>query len=623
MLTGLVPRRHGVRDNALFKLDQGVPLLTEKLQEAGYKTAAFLSSVVLDRITGLDRGFDLYNDTVRVGERVFFNYEERAASQVTDDALRNIWQLKPPFFLWVHYFDPHLPYVPPEPFSTHFKKKPYDGEIAFMDQEIGRLLEAVQRKTDKLIIVVAGDHGESLKDHGEAGHGVFLYEATQRVPLIIKGPGIPEGKVIERNVGLVDLVPTILEMLSLSLMQDIDGQSLLPLIQGKEPALPDYELETFYPNYAYGWAPLRGLVRGNLKYIEAPRPELYDLESDPAEKKDLSSLRKKDAEKLAKVLKKLIEGDALSHQSMDADLLEQRRILESLGYVSGSGAADHTPSLDPKDGIKWIGALEKASRELQIGDPKKGISLLNPLLEKNPENMQARLILALCHLASGDIEHSIILLRQAVSDSPESDLTHYNLANALMEKWHKKNEKEVYEEARKEFEHVLELNPRHADAYLNYASLLSANREEEKAYQLFLKARQAGVADPEMEIQLGFMEISRGSPSSAGEAFNRAITLNPRASQALEGLGRVAYAKEQFPLAADYYARALKISPSADLAKTLGSIRLYNLNDMEGARKAYLMALKLLPPEDPDRLAVQDILESLKKTEREIPPAKH
>ena len=211
-ITGQVPRRHGLRNNALFRLGPEPPVLAALFREHGYHTAAFVSSMVLDRIAGLDRGFDRYDDTVRVGPREAFNHEERAAVQTNAAVLAHLGSLEPPFFLWVHYFDPHLPYVPPEPFRERFADRLYDGEIAFMDAQLGELLQAVRKKGGPLLVAVAGDHGESLGDHGESAHGIFVYQSTQHVPLILAGPGVPRKTVVKRTVGLVDVAPTLLEL---------------------------------------------------------------------------------------------------------------------------------------------------------------------------------------------------------------------------------------------------------------------------------------------------------------------------------------------------------------------------------------------------------------------------
>ena len=289
LLTGLDPRRHGVRDNAGFRLDATHPTLASILKANGYHTAAAVSAAVLDRSTGIGRGFDTFDDRVRIGSRSELNFEERAASQVTSAARRLLDAAEPPFFLWVHYYDPHAPYVPPRPFSDRFAASPYEGEIAFMDQGFGKLLEALdaRRLTSRTLIVVAGDHGESLGEHGEDKHDLFVYQATQRVPLLIRGPRVPAGRRVSANVGLVDLLPTIVDLLGLPAAQakEMDGESVVPLFAAGTRAGSvgrAYEMESMFPGYAYNWAPPLALVSGQFKYVATPTPELFNLVADPA-----------------------------------------------------------------------------------------------------------------------------------------------------------------------------------------------------------------------------------------------------------------------------------------------------------------------------------------------------
>jgi arylsulfatase A-like enzyme/Tfp pilus assembly protein PilF len=612
LLTARVPRRHGVRDNALFRLDAKIPVLAESFKRAGYRTAAFVSAAVLDHGLGIARGFDVYDDDVRVGDRRAFNYEERAASQTTDAALGRIAGLEPPFFLWVHYFDPHLPYVPPEPFRTQFKDRPYDGEIAFMDREIGRLLDAVKKKGAPLLIVAAGDHGEGLGDHGEAAHGVFLYQATQRVPLLFAGPGIPAGKTVARNVGLVDVAPTILDLAGLPPLPGADGRSLTPLLGGgKEPAVPDYEMETFFPRFAYGWAPLRALVRGPLKFVDAPRRELYDFTAGRGEKDDLVVSREKDASRLAAALAELTAGDAPRQAPFDPGLAEQQRRLESLGYAGGSGkgGAARGPAVDPKDGVVWLADLEAARRALQLGNPRDGIAPLERLLGRNPGNVNAMLTLVQCRLAVNDADGAVATARVAVSLSPDNDMAWFNLAGALAEKG--RSDPKVREEARAAYEKALALDPRQVDIYQSYAALLMAERRPGDALSLLERARQAGVRDPDVETELGLLELARKAPDAARAAFERAIALNPGAAAALENLGRLAFLREDHGKAVEYYNRALEASPSAALARTLGSILLYKLDDRPRALKAFRKALSLTPPGAPEAADLNEIIREL------------
>jgi len=532
ILTGTVPRRNGVRNNALFRLGGDRELLTAILRRNGYRTAAFVSSVVLDRITGLDRGFELYDDSVRVGERVAFDYRERAAAQTNDAVFVSLDRLEEPFFLWVHYFDPHLPYVPPEPFRTRFRDRPYDGEIAFMDRELGRLLAAVGKRARSLLVVVAGDHGESLGEHGEEAHGVFVYQATQRVPLILAGPGLPRGKVVTERVGLVDVAPTVLNILGLPPLPDADGRSLLPLVRGEKSTPGLYELESFFPYYAYGWEPLRGLVRGDYKFIEAPRDELYRLSSDADEKTNLSATRTELASVMADRLNALTEGDTARPLAESPELAEQRRRLESLGYLSGGGSAITDAPIDPKEGITWIADLAAGRRAYQTGRAAEGVEPLRRLLSRNPRNVPALLALANCYLGSGRPLDAVQVNRRALDIQSDDDLVRFNLANAL-------TASDVPDEARQHYERALELNPRFADAYLNYASLLERAGSDGEALALLERARSEGVRDPELESRIALFELKRGNVEAAKGALLRSLELHPRDAATLEALSRI------------------------------------------------------------------------------------
>lgn len=470
ILSGMVPRRHGVRNNALFRLGKAPPLVTELLRRRGYRTAAFVSSVVLDRITGIDRGFEHYDDSVRVGPREAFNYEERAAIQTNEAVFRYLDQIAEPFFLWVHYFDPHLPYVPPGSFRARFQDRPYDGEIAFMDEQFGQLLAAVRSQSKSLLVVVAGDHGESLGDHGEDAHGLFVYQATQRVPLIVAGPGVARGRVVGEPVGLVDLAPTLLDLLGLPGLPDPDGRSLEPMLRGQKTDPRGYELESLFPMYAYGWAPLRGLVRGEFKYIQAPREELYRLSTDPNEMEDIAATSAKRVTRLSESLLDLTEDDAIGPFEDDPELAEQRRRLESLGYLGGGSCSEGDDPIDPKDGVAWIADLEAGRRAYQSGRPNEGIEPLKRLLSRNPRNVPALLALAMCYLGSGQPEPAVAANREALEIRPDDDLVHFNLANALAALG--RTNPDVLPEAREHYTRALELNPRFADAYLNFASFL-------------------------------------------------------------------------------------------------------------------------------------------------------
>lgn len=610
MFTGQNPVRHGVRDNAGFTLPRTVETLATRLKTAGYATAAFVSAAVLDRSTGIARGFDIFDDQVRVGPREWFAWEERGASQTVDSLVPRLGELKPPFFLWVHFYDPHLPYVPPEPFRTRFRDRPYAGEIAFTDQELGRLLAQLkQRGLDQnLLIAVAGDHGESLGEHGEATHDIFVYQATQRVPLIIKGPGIPAGKVVRDTVGLIDLAPTLTDLLGMPPFSAAEGRSLVPAWRGQSLPPRSFAVECLHPTLGYGWAPLFGVVQGSLKFIEAPRPELYDLLKDPGEKTNLLPRFAKRGASPALWMEKYFGPDrhspisSESSQPIDSERLEQ---LRALGYAVG-GETSGTKPIDPKDGIRLRQDLDRARALQQRGRPEEAVAILGPLLEKNPGNLQARLALGNALIASGKMEEGLASHREAVRRAPNDYLTHFNLANALGQA----RDPQKNREAETEYRKALELHPRHHESVRGLAELLLTTGRPDQARVLLEDKERQEVFDPHLLVMRGVLESARGNWSAAGRAFQTALAQDPSSASALEGLGRAAYAQGQPKQAAEYYRQALTRSPTPALARTLGAILLYDLNDPEGARLAFQEALRL-EPQGPDADQVRDILRSL------------
>ena len=595
ILTGLVPRRHGVRDNGRTPLDASVPVLTERLRAAGYHTAAFVSSVALDRRLGLDRGFDIYDDNVRVGKRETSNYEERGADRTTRAVLERIDELTPPFFLWVHYHDPHLPYNPPEPFKTRFADRPYEGEIAFVDWEMGGVVTSARRKAGRMITVVAGDHGESLGEHGEASHGVFLYQSTQRVPLILAGAGIPSYKLVRRNVGLVDIAPTVLDLLELPPMQEIDGRSLVPALRGQDLDAVDYEMETYYPWFAYGWVPLRAVVRGSLKYVEAPIPELYDLQVDRREAHDIARRWTGEAKALSTTLDHLTRG-------------------ANPAPASDVGRGDGDPgdaTIDPKVGVGWLADLDSGRRALDRRNPAAGIPPLERLLSRNPQNVPGMLALGRCYLATGNVDRAISLFRRAIEIHPGDDVAHYELAQGLARR--ASTDPTAGPEARTAYERALDLNPRLADAYLGYVSFLYGQGEVSAAAAIFRRARAEGVRDPDLETEIGLLALSRGDLDGAQAAFENAVALNEYAARSLEELGEIAYLEGDFETAEKHYAQALESQPSVELAKTLGALRLFELDRPQGALEALQLAIKLAPRSDEDLETLKEIVEQLEE----------
>ena len=354
ILTGLYPHHHGVRTNGLPPLEPDQTTLAELLSEHGYETAAFVSSFILERQFGLDQGFTLYDDETH-DEAAVMGYSERRADRTTDRALE--WlrgSHERPFFLWVHYYDPHASYAPPEPFEETSENS-YDGELAFIDQQVGRLLDGVTTYSDRdALVVVTSDHGEGFGEHEEQSHGFLVQEATLKIPLIITTTGgLAAPARIDNLASQVDLMPTVLSLLGLPVPDGIDGVDLTEPRESPRVVLA----ETHYGETIYGWARLAAIYRGNFKYVDGPNPEFYDLAKDPAEQHNLFSQRRAEADSLSRQLIEVRGEDAdtlsVSPMKLDQESIER---LESLGYVAPAPWARRGNRAGP-DPARMVGTL--------------------------------------------------------------------------------------------------------------------------------------------------------------------------------------------------------------------------------------------------------------------------
>lgn len=399
IFTGRYPNSTGVRNNGSFVLPESETTLAEILKEQGWATGAVVAAYPLHARFGLDQGFDIYDDEFPVlpgGETSARFFPEREASAVTDRALE-IWErlgrTGKRRFLWVHYFDPHAPYNPPEPYRSAHGDLRYDGEVAYTDSEIGRLLQGTGGGTGGAITVLTADHGESLGEHGEKTHGLFVYQATMDVPLILNWPpGIPGGVTVETPVSLVDLVPTLLDLLEYPAPAGLDG---IPASfdAGGTRSRPIYG-ESFLPKYNYNFSELRMIRDGSLKYIDAPTPELYDLDQDPGELRNLEGGHP-DQDLLTAALAEILaaeDPEALDAAAGGLDP-EAEANLRSLGYMAGGGgtAPDPGRGRDPKDMIRYIKDMDRVHGIIASGDPEAGFALFESLVEEVPENHMALL----------------------------------------------------------------------------------------------------------------------------------------------------------------------------------------------------------------------------------------
>jgi len=516
ILTGLLPSSHGVSDF-------GVPLtadhstLAELLEKRGYQTAAFIGSIILDSKTlapGLDRGFEFYDNFPEKTEtKSRWGRLERRGMDVVQRA--ETWldgHRTGPHFVWVHLYDPHDPYEPPPPYSERYKDHLYDGEIAFADSALGRFLNYLKEQHwyEGALIIVVGDHGEGLGEHGEDTHGIFLYDSTTHVPLIVKLPNEQEaGKVVEEQARTTDILPTILELLGIPAPESLDGTSLKSALLGTEAPSRTVLGETDYP-LRFGWAPLRSVRKDAFKFIEAPRPELYDLRSDPGEIRNAYVPWDSTVQKLRKELAKL-SAKAAGKPSAAAVAPSTTDELRALGYLSTADARSSTdvpePSLlpDPKDKVEEQNLLHVAMMASEDGQTAKARTALEKLLRLDNRSEIGLSQLGRLEMESENYTKAALYLGRACEVNPQNATIAYDYGRAL------------------------ELS----------GDLVGARH----ALQASLKLNPKQLA---ARLLLGQIWLKSNDPKAAEDEFEAALLLQPASAEAQIGLARALLRQKKF-----------------------------------------------------------------------------
>ena len=488
ILTGLYPPNHGVRNNAEFSLDEQHVTLAEVLREHGYATVAFVAAFVLDARFGLNQGFDLYDDRMPPPAQGFGQDLERPAEAITDAAARWLGgrEADAPFFAWVHYFDPHYPYVPHE---ERYRGRPYDGEITYMDRHLGRLLETLERHglRERTLIIAVADHGESLGEHGEQGHSRLIYEGAMRVPLIISCPSLlAEPEVVDDVlVSVADVFPTVLDLLSIP-HGACDGISLLRARGHRGRSVYMETMVTYLDN---GWAPLFALREHGRKFIMAPRREYYDLRADPREQSNLwDDLPQREVEACARLEAELSEllarwpsAEEIAGMAAAVDPETADR-LESLGYVSADSPDGSIGQLDPKDMMPAWGKIGEARRLSKSGDYPGAAALLREVLAFWPNDRTALRQLGTTYLRMGRTWEAESTLREAIEIKPAADVC-LLLAQILIAKGRHSEATELLSQAS-------DLEPLHGGVCIARGDLLRAQGRREQALAAYEKAQQ-------------------------------------------------------------------------------------------------------------------------------------
>ena len=550
LLTGNYPTRHGVRINEGFVLAPQNQTLAESLRARGFETGAVIGAFVLARPFGLAQGFDHYDDEVSAAPGKEGNpfRAERNAGEVAERAIA--WLRRhaaaPRLFLWAHFYDPHAAYQPPAEYRVRFGA--YEGEIATMDAGIGRLLAAL-RELDlesSTLVAVVGDHGESRGEHDERTHGLFIYDSTVRVPLILSGPGVPRGRVVTAQVPTLDLGPTVLELLGLPAELGADGRSLVPRLSGARAADRIAYSESHYGSILCNWGTLESLRDGRWKYIRAPRPELYDLQRDPAERRNRIRAEPARAERMSQTLERVraAAGEPELLAAAVADVgSEAAARLRSLGYLGGASTleelAARPPSpIDPKDRTRvWL-LLDRGTFQILSGELASGATLLQRALAQDPGNLLALKVLSKTLPKLGRPEEAIALSRRLLA-------TGFFQGEAWRDLGLRYLEADQLPAAERAFEHALEHDARSVAALNNLAVLALRGGRRERAVGLLEQALRINPENSEAQRNLAQLtfESSRaalaaGDPQSAIAQLQDALAALPHDGDLRELLAR-------------------------------------------------------------------------------------
>lgn len=608
LMTATRPPTHGVRLNGVHRLGDGLPTLAGVLREAGYDTAAFVGAYVLDRRFGLDAGFHTYDDQVpRTAEASTRLEAERKAEVVVDRALA--WLADPvragarPRFLWVHLYDPHAPYEPPPAFLARAAGQPYDGEVAYADAQVARLLGSIAAagRTPRTLIAVAGDHGESLGDHGEVTHGMLLYEPAVRVPLIVAGPGVPAG-ARDTPASLIDVGPTLLALAGIPAPASWQGADLFSSARVAKPG--EAYFETQYPE-VMGWSPLAGITDGEWKLVRGAVTELYDVGRSDAESHNLAAARAPVAAALASRVEALIAGATRSGRAPAAPDAQER--LRALGYVgAGSITPARTPSQppDPTAHIAQWTRLEAALTLLNGGRAQDALVVLEALAREAPDAPVVQSTYARTLQGTGRLRQALLVYRHAARLWPDDPQGLHDLAVAARAAG-------AAGEARRAEEAAIALDPGNPLAHHGLGLLLAEAGHDAGARAAFARAVTLDPSHAPWLVDLANACRAAGDAPAAEDGYRRALALDPRSADALNGLGVLRVQADRPGEAVDLLRRALALEPGFVEARLNLGIAAQQTGDFGTARAAYAQVLQAPRGFSRERRAAATLLAAL------------
>ncbi|MCI0442959.1 tetratricopeptide repeat protein, partial [bacterium] len=567
IMTSLYPVKHGVRDNGTAHLSNEYSTLAEVLKSHGYQTVAFVGSFVLDHRFGLNQGFDVYNDRMPADLTVLEKLEaERNADAVysafSEWFVRNA--KKQPYFLWIHFYDPHAPYDPPELYRSKYPNDPYAGEVAYTDAVIGKILNNLKTQdSNNQIIAVVGDHGEGLGQHQEATHSLLIYNSTLQVPMIIDAPGlISAGTTFPYLCRTIDLAPTLLDLAGIQ--NDLKGQGISlkkSIEQMKDPGIISAS-ESLYPKINLGWSELRGIENDQFHFIDAPKPELYDVIDDPDETKNLMNKQATIAGNLQNTLNQLYQGSSSSAQNSQPEMdAETKERLASLGYVSGSNTAPNQSSrIDPKDKMKVWNDIQAGIFEFGRGNYQGAVKILELVLKTDNSIPIVYDNLCSSYLRLENWEKAKSCNMGALQRGIDFPALHVNLGLI----YHKDKQ---YSQAQKEFLDALSADPSNTSAHYYLANTLRATGQHEQALIQYQKALQLSPDNVFVVNGLAMTYIALKRDAEALTAFEKAAEIDPQNPAAHFNLAVQAERMNKTEEAVNAYEKFLALSDEKNFAQ--------------------------------------------------------
>jgi arylsulfatase A-like enzyme/Flp pilus assembly protein TadD len=576
MLTGTLPPTHGLRDNLLRRLPEGSLTLAEMLKAKGFTTGAVVSSFVLDRRFGTSQGFDSYDDRFQAMHKIG-DLSERKGDEAARVAREWLDQHRDrPFFFFVHFYDPHEPYEPPEPFASEWKDHPYEGEVAFADHGVGQVLEKLRQLGlyDSTLIVITGDHGEMLGEHGELNHGFFIYEGALRVPLVVRVPHTEAAaRQVDLPVSLIDIVPTVLSLVGAEVPKEVQGVDLSPWIAGRGAgggARPLYA-ETVTPTRYYGANSLLGVIADGWKYIETTRPELYDLRNDPGEAVNLIAREPARADALGRTLVAILAaagrapGPAPQSAALDE---ESRQRLAALGYLGRGGDVSSNgfdrSKEDPKDLIAFFRKDQQLNKLVEDKKYVEARALCDDMLRQRPGFADCHLQMSKIAAAEGNLDAARTAAAKAVAVGPKNERAHLQLAALLRERGD-------LDGAIAHFRQALALEPGNPDTRTWLGRALTEKGQLDEAASLLGPGASGQPESAMAATQLGYVLAKQGKLPEAVASYRRALALDPGSVEAQAYLGSALASQAQWDEAITHIEIALNARPeNAELHDWLG-----------------------------------------------------